>query len=344
MKMTTKYWLFQALGWGAYTAVAFFFAVRAVGPRPDVIVGFALFFLYSIALTDLLRREIKRHHWLDEVSLGVVAKLFGIGAALAAFQTGLIVGISFLFVGYRSEYLTDPAMILETLWGITWLNGTWIGLYAAITRRRRQREKETRLELALREAELRALEAQINPHFLFNCLNSIRGLVTEDPKLAQDMITRFAALLRYNLHGDVGHTVPLSAEAEAVADYLALEQVRFDERLRVRFDIEPRAGAMQVPPMILQTLVENALKHGVGKLPEGGEIRIQASAEPDELVLNVENTGQLAGASAAGPQIGLNNIRERLRLIYGSRAGLQLKNTDGDRVAATVRIPAAVMA
>jgi LytS/YehU family sensor histidine kinase len=263
---------------------------------------------------------------------------------LAALQTGLIVGVSFLFIGHRSEYLTDPAMILATWWGITWVNGTWIGLYSAITRRRRQREKETRLELALREAELRALEAQINPHFLFNCLNSIRGLVTEDPKLAQEMITRFAALLRYNLHADAGHTVPLSAEAEAVADYLTLEQVRFDERLHVRFDIDPKAAQLQVPPMLLQTLVENALKHGIGNLPEGGEIRIQASAEPDELVLNVENTGQLAGVSAASPQIGLNNIRERLRLIYGSRAGLELKNADGSRVTAMVRIPATALA
>jgi glucose-6-phosphate-specific signal transduction histidine kinase len=344
MKLSAKYWLLQALGWGAYSVVGLFLTAHFVGWRSDVVIGYILFFFYSIAFTDFLRREIKRRRWLDDISVATIAKLFGIGAALAALQTFLIVGVNFLFLGRATDYAAEPITAVETWWGITWVNGTWIGLYSAITRRRRQRETEARLESALRDAELRALEGQINPHFLFNCLNSIRGLVVEDPKLAQDMITRFATLLRYNLNRDVGHTVPLSAEAEVVADYLALEQVRFDERLRVRFDIDPKAEPIQVPPMLLQTLVENALKHGIGKLPAGGEIRIRASAEPDMLVLSVENTGQVNGAASADPQLGLNNVRERLRLIYGGRAGFELKNCENNRVAATVQIPAAVMA
>ena len=104
------------------------------------------------------------------------------------------------------------------------------------------------MQLAVREAELRALEAQINPHFLFNCLNSIRGLVVEDPHKAQDMITRFATLLRYNLNHDSRHTVPLSAEAEIVADYLALEKVRFEGRLRVQVTVDPEADPCRFRP------------------------------------------------------------------------------------------------
>jgi len=341
MQTKTAYWVCQASGWGLYSLLGLFFTAWFVGWRPDVIVGYILFFGYSIVFTDALRREIIRGKWLDDVSFGRVAMLFGIAALLAVLQTSLIVGINFLFLRRRSDYLAEPIAILETWWGVTWVNGTWIGLYSAITNRRRRREKEARLERDLRDAELRALEAQINPHFLYNCLNSIRGLVTENPPLAQDMITRFATLLRYNLNRDVGHTVPLAAEAEVVADYLALEQIRFDERLRVQFDIDPKAGSLQVPPMILQTLVENALKHGIGRLPQGGEIRIQAAAEPDTLVLRVENTGQLGEANPADPQIGLNNVRERLRLLYGGRAGLDLANQNGGYVAATVRIPAA---
>ena len=344
MKLSTKYWLLQVLGWGASTAAGLYFSGQAVGWRPDIIAGYVLFFLYSIAFTELLRRVIVRRRWLDVISFRTVAMLFGIGAAMAVVQTFLIVAVDFSLIGRRTEYVTNPVIIPETWWNVTWLNATWIGLYSMITRGRRQREKDARMQLALREAELRALEAQINPHFLFNCLNSIRGLVTEDPRLAQDMITRFAALLRYNLNHDVGHTVPLSAEAEVVEDYLELEKIRFDERLRVQVQIDPWAGAIQVPPMLLQTLVENALKHGIGQLPSGGEIRIHTSAEPGVLVVHVENTGQLAGANGAGPQIGLNNIRERLRLLYGDRAGLQLKNRGDDRVAATVRIPTAALA
>jgi glucose-6-phosphate-specific signal transduction histidine kinase len=343
MNIKTAYWLCQIAGWGTYAILGFCFTTWAVGWRLDVVIGYVLFFIYSIAFTDWLRREITRRRWLEDISFGTVAKLFGIGAALAALQTSLIAGISFLLMGHRTEYVSEPITLLETWWGITWVNGTWIGLYANITKRRRQRENEGRLERELRDAELRALEAQINPHFLFNCLNSIRGLVTESPTLAQELITRFATLLRYNLNRDVGHTVPLSAEAEVVADYLALEQVRFDERLRVRFDIDPKTTSVQVPPMLLQTLVENALKHGIGRLPEGGEIRIQAASEPETLVLRVENTGQLTDGKPADPQIGLNNVRERLRLLYGDRAGLQLFNGDRNRVTAIVRIPAVAL-
>jgi two-component system LytT family sensor kinase len=344
MKTKTAYWVCQAAGWGAYTIMGMGFTAWAVGWRLDVIVGYILFFGYSIVFTDALRREIIRRRWLDNVTFGRIAMFFGIAALLAVLQTSLVVGISFLFLRNRTEFVTDPVNTLETWWGVTWVNGTWIGLYSAITNRRRRREKEARLERELRDAELRALEAQINPHFLFNCLNSIRGLVTEKPALAQDMITRFATLLRYNLNRDVGHTVPLSAEAEVVADYLALEKIRFDERLRVQFDIDPKAGSIQVPPMILQTLVENALKHGIGRLPQGGEIRIQAAAGPDTLVLRVQNSGQLAETNAGDPQIGLNNVRERLRLLYGSRAGLDIANQNGGYVAATVRIPAVAFA
>src|SRR6185295_11657573 len=126
-----------------------------------------------------------------------------------------------------------------------------------------------------------------------------------------------------------------------VEDYLALEAVRFEGRLRVQFTVDPAAESLQVPPMILQALVENALKHGIAKRPEGGDVSIHATAENGALVLQVENTGEFAPVRPTrdgDTQIGLNNIRERLRLPYGDRASLSLKNGDGV-VAATVRIP-----
>jgi LytS/YehU family sensor histidine kinase len=196
------------------------------------------------------------------------------------------------------------------------------------------------MQLAVRAAELRALEAQINPHFLFNCLNSIRGLVVENPQRAQDMITRFAALLRYNLNHDRQHTVPLSQEAEIVADYLALESVRFEGRLRVQFTVDPEAESVQVPPMILQALVENALKHGVARRPEGGDVEIHVAAANGRLVLQVTNTGELGAAHPNDTQLGLKNIRERLHLLYGDRASLSLQNGQGT-VIAKVEIPKA---
>jgi LytS/YehU family sensor histidine kinase len=214
-------------------------------------------------------------------------------------------------------------------------------LYVLLTGPRRHRETEVRLQLALREAELRALEAQINPHFLFNCLNSIRGLVIENPTKAQDMVTRLANILRYNLHRDIEHTVPLSSEVEIVSDFLALESARLEDRLHVHLSIDPDAGAVQVPPMLLQTLVENALKHGIAPLPSGGDLLIRTAIVGDSVVMEVENPGQIAESAPQATQLGLANIRERLRIVYNGRASFELKNRNG-RVAATVAIPRTV--
>lgn len=117
------------------------------------------------------------------------------------------------------------------------------------------------MRLALSNAELRALESQLNPHFLFNCLNSIRGMISEDTAQAQDMVTRLSNMLRYNLQKDRRHTVPLASEMEAVSDYLALESIRFEDRLQVHLEIDDTVRETSIPPMLLQTLVENAIAY-----------------------------------------------------------------------------------
>ncbi len=235
-------------------------------------------------------------------------------------------------------FLGQPASLVWLWMGVIGATSVWTILYVALTGQRRSREKEVRLQLAVREAELRALEAQINPHFLFNCLNSIRGLVVENPPLAQDMITRLANILRYNLQRDLAHTVPLASEVEVVTDYLALESVRLEERLKVRMTIEPEAAGVPIPPMLLQSLVENAVKYGIAPLPAGGELLVSARLDGDALVLEVDNPGRLADTHPDATGVGLANTRERLRILYGSRASLRLENRDGS-VAATVLVP-----
>src|SRR5258708_31639453 len=225
---------------------------------------------------------MRRRQWLNTL-LFPFARLFGAALVLAAIQTFLVFAIDLAFNQRSSMVFSRPSYIFVTWISVSGADSIWLLFYVALTAGRRYREKEVRLQLALREAELRAREAQINPHFLFNCLNSIRALVLENPPLAQDMLTRLANTLRFNLHRDLMHTIPLSSELEAVRDYLALEKVRFEERLRVEFAIEPAATAAQVPPMVLQTLVENALKHGIARLPEGGDLVIRAVLDADSL-------------------------------------------------------------
>jgi LytS/YehU family sensor histidine kinase len=152
------------------------------------------------------------------------------------------------------------------------------------------------------------------------------------------MLTRLSNILRHNLRGDASHTVPLESEINVVSDYLALEAVRFEERLRVRYDIDPALHTAQVPPLLLQTLVENAIKHGIAQAPTGGDLVIRAMRQQDTVRLEVENTGKLTGSSS-DDQFGLSNARQRLALIYGSRAALELKAAAG-HVTALVSIPA----
>ena len=338
MKTKSAYWACQLIGWGSYVAVGLSFATQSMGWRASVVVGYVLFFGYSIALTDLLRREIRRRQWVD-ASPGRVIWRMGLAViAIGIVQTFLVFSVTLMLTGKLTQM--GGASPLFSIWvSVTGADCAWAVFYVAATGPRRYREKEVRLQLAVREAELRALEAQLNPHFLFNSLNSIRALVVENPPLAQDMLTRLANILRYNLHRDLMHTIPLASELEAVTDYLALEGVRFEDRLRVEFAIDPAAAQVAVPPMLLQTLVENALKHGIAPLPEGGEILIRAALQTGGMLLEVENTGQIAAPKPGATQVGLANTRERLRILYGDGGRLDLANRAGNRVIATVRIP-----
>jgi signal transduction histidine kinase len=335
--MTTerRYWLLQCLGWGAYAIIGMTLTAQAVGRVSlSMTVGYLCFFGYSIGFTDLFRQQIRRHKWLELPMAQKVARLAAGAVLIGALQAALVVLID---VGFNR--VPWPYSNIGWLWGsVTNASLLWTFLYAQLTARRRLEERNALQQLALREAELRALESQVNPHFLFNCLNSIRALVTIDPPRAQEMLTRLGNVLRHSLRPDKEHTVPLAREVEAVADYLALEAVRFEERLRVKMSIDRDVEQFPVPPMLLQTLVENAIKHGIAQVTDRGDLTVRAGREKGSVWLVVENTGQLR-TSSNGTRLGLENARERLRLIYGDRASLQLSG-EGERVRATVMIPA----
>ena len=325
------YWACQVLGWGSYTVIGMYGTVAVVGPQASIFIGYAAFLVYSIGLTHLLRREIKRRRWLAMPFRQSIPRLLGASVLTGVVMCALVIGISMIAERRFNWEIRGATGLLVS---IVMFTIGWTILYVAITSTRSALQGR----LALREAELRALEGQVNPHFLFNCLNTIRGMISENPAQAQDMVTRLANIFRYNLQQHREHTVPLSQEIEIVKDYLALEAIRFEDRLRVSFSIDPAAEHMQVPGMLLQTLVENALKHGLSKLPEGGELLIQASVAGGELVLKVENSGSIVPEETNTTKVGLKNARERLRLLYGDRASLSLTN-GGGRVMAAVLIP-----
>ncbi len=217
---------------------------------------------------------------------------------------------------------------------------------------REQREQALRAVAAARDAQLRMLAYQLNPHFLFNTLNSIRALINEDRQRAREMVTALSGYLRYALVERPLHVAPLEEEVASVRRYLAIEQVRFEERLDARVEVEPAALRCEVPAFLLNPLVENALKHGAaGAAGAPLVLRVEARlAEPDRLRLVVENTGRWAGARTTAPAagegdeglpggVGLANVRARLAALHPGEHRIEIEEAHG-RVRDVVELPA----
>lgn len=187
-----------------------------------------------------------------------------------------------------------------------------------------QERERFRAESLAREAAFTALKMQINPHFLFNALASIRTLSRIQPETAHEAISQLSALFRYALQSAQQETVPLREELSIVRDYLALERLRFEDRLQSSFHIPSELEGLPIPPMTLQILVENAVKHGIEEERHGGEIRVYGALEQGELHLHVFNTGTLRH-NTRGNGIGLENTRERLRMMFGALADITLQ-------------------
>lgn len=335
MSTRARYWMLQAIGWGGYSLAGAGIGAYYGGWNAALVLGYVLYFLYSIGLTETFRQIMRRRRWLNPPVRGLWLRLAGGVLIIAAIQFVLVISINEGLDPAGGGWPLDAKLGLA--WGTTLATGSWTALYVRLTEKRRVHEREVALQLSLREAELRALQRQVNPHFLFNCLNSIRGLVVENPPRAQEMVTHLANMLRYNLQRDVRETVPFASEMRVVNDYLALEGVRFDERLRVRLDVDPSVNDVEIPTMLLPTLVENAVTHGVAASPSGGEITIRAVRDEAVVRIDVVNPGHLPEPRAES--VGLANIRERLSLLYGDRASLTVSNGEPGRILATVTIP-----
>jgi two-component system, LytTR family, sensor kinase len=204
-----------------------------------------------------------------------------------------------------------------------------------------QRRETERAQLdAHRDARLRALRMQLQPHFLFNTLHTIAGHVREGQRdTAVELIARLSRILRRSLEDADRHEVPLSEEVELLAEYLALERARFGDALVTRFDIAPDANDVAVPRLILQPLVENALRHGLGPREGGGELRIAAHRDNGQLVLEVVDDGVGYDPVRATLGVGLANTRERLAQLYGSRQRFEIGPGENGGTVARVEIP-----
>jgi hypothetical protein len=344
-----SYWICQLTGWGIFSLVKIFAAVEVDQfPWLSTTVSVLLIHAAGLGLTHALRGYMQRHHWSEArtgalVLRGLAASFVlavPLAAATALSPIALLQSPSLPQL-FPASLVSLVAFALNLVnWAFVFL--IWLVIYfVAIGIRQHQaaalRQSET--ARALQHAELRLLKSQLNPHFLFNALNTVRSLIAEDPPKAQRAVTRLANTLRYTLGAGQHELVSFERELEMVSDFLELEKMRFEERLSVVREVAADTGTAQIPAMLLQTVVENAIKHGIAELPAGGTLRIHADLRDDMLVLQVENPRPLATTRPTSAGTGLRNAEERLRLLFDSRASLELDLSRPEWATTRIRIP-----
>lgn len=346
------YWLCQFVGWLGFWLTQFY-SFKALGfYSPEVPGLLTVTAVVGIGLTHLYRTVVVRAGWLAG---SWRQQLVVAGVGLVVLSAALHLTGSGWNARHTGEWaLGDSGRLWLGIsnWG-RYLS-VWLLAYhffAAGERLTQVQVGQLRTEAALRQAELDTLRAQVNPHFLFNALNSIRALTLTDPHAARTAVTQLADLLRYSLRYGQQPVIALREELAAVQDYLALEQTRFGTRLLTQLHVPPAVLGWPVPPAVVLTLVENAVKHGISASAEGGELYLRAEAlTPTSLLIEVRQPGHLrlpdghlpAGLTPRGDGgIGLTNTRQRLAALYGTAASCTLTESPPGTVVAALRLPEA---
>jgi two-component sensor histidine kinase len=345
LKKISKYWWCQIIGWTANIAISIFFVTTFGKPS---LIYFAC--LVSTCILGLIVTHIMR---LNIFYLKVLNKplrkqiiYFAVLTIIFAIILGIISeSVDYLW-GYNPERLqkfTRSERLFLSSFNALWLVLIWNMIYFTyhyVESNRRQQLDTFRLEAMVKSLELKTIKSHINPHFIFNALNSIRALVDENPQRARTAITELSNILRSSMQAEKMETVPLQQELDIVKDYLALEHMRFEERLRIIMDINEDTLTQQIPPMMLQTLVENAIKHGISKQIHGGTIRIISDFKNNRHELIVQNSGKLNGSLAKNTEgFGIKSTQDRLNLLYQGKANFQIHDIAGGIVESKVTMP-----
>ncbi len=319
------YWGFQLIGWCAYSALIFL-ATYNDAPE-EITIQFLIQLVNLSALgilcTHAMRGLFIRFEWLDLRLVPLIPRV-----AFVSFACSIIIALGMTTLGQlidpNKEPVNIPGVIIN-VFAIAVLVLMWNAIYFTyhfFQKSRKQELNNLSLEASKNEIELKNLRSQLNPHFLFNSLNSIRALIDIEPVKAKHSVTTLSNLLRKSLLMGKEDLVSLETELEMVSHYLELEKVRFEERLTILWDIDDRLNDFLIPPFCLQMLVENAIKHGISNMVEGGEIKISSFKHNECVVIRVENTGTLSDVTDTG--IGIVNTKRRLDIQYKGRAEFSL--------------------
>jgi len=297
----------------------------------------------------LIRSQYKKAHWETQPHVNVLLKSFACSLFFSFVIVVLMTMLSMVFhfedfYRFRGSFTPGISSIgvfsefFFSNWFITFFYLlVWTMLYIGITSRRKTKQIEVdnlRLQNSLKEAELSSLSNQLNPHFLFNALNNIRFMIHEDANNAEKMLMSLSGVLRYSLDSSKNDLVPLIEELDISRSYIDLIQIQFEERLDFSLDVSHKLNHCTLPPMVLQMLLENAVKHGIDNIREGGKISVSAKLEGQALCVEVSNNLPSDHDSRANRSkdsesgIGLLNIEQRLDLLYSGQGSLETEIKD----------------
>jgi sensor histidine kinase YesM len=342
MNRKKAYWICQLTGWSVLGLVNIFFSItfsyfswpRAIGILYQSFAG--------IFLTHIFRDIIKKNNWLGLTLKNIAPRILLTNILLGIILTLLSFAVNSGANNYNFSTFKTSLFFVD-VFRLTSTMLLWTLIYFAVHyfENYKQVQIESLIwEAAVKDFELKTLKSQLNPHFMFNALNSIRALIDLDPKNAQTAVTKLSNILRYSLKMERIETVSLGEEMQAVTDYLALESVRFEERLRYKIEIDPKTIGIEIPPMMIQTLVENGIKHGISKITTGGCINVKTELIGSSLHVLIRNSGQINnGAILNASGFGISNTKHRLHLLYGEKASFSINNESKEDVLAELVIP-----
>ena len=340
----SSFWVLQLIGWAVYGVLIYITFLTVVPPsgRFGLLQVKISRTVAGFLLTSLMRpvyKHIGSARSVPFIALLILITSFVFGSL---WPFGEHLGLWLMNrpqYGLNINFARYPVEVLD--YSFTLIG--WSALYFGIKYWRQwqsEHERTLQAEALANHAQLDMLRYQLNPHFLFNALNSIRASIDEDSQRAKRMVTEFSEFLRYSLLNDNSAPVELRQEIEAIKNYLAIEKIRFEDKLEVTFELEPAAEECRLPGFLIHPLVENAVKHGMTNNSGPLKIRIDARIRNGSLVVEIANTGRLdtrAQTNGGGTHIGLRNVRERLAKLYPDKSSFSLRQ-DGAWIRATIQI------
>lgn len=339
MKTSRYYYKAQLGGWSLYILIsALVFLQSGTAISMEVIGGIYLVFALGLIVSHLYRYAIIQLGWLEKDIFSLIPRVGFASVFLALGFHGVYIFLGNLAFGWDMSYsLSDANLITWAMLFFIW--SLFYFTYIFFQRFRKEEIKNLQLEAARNEYELRRLRDQMNPHFIFNAMNTIRALIDEEPTKAKLAVTQLSNVLRSSLQAGKQELIPLSKEIEIVKDYLEIEKARYEERLQVTWELAKGTEKVGIPPLLLQTIVENCIKHGIAKIPDGGRIAIHSTLADDAVEIDIINSGQYDPHGESDSSLGLTNTRNRLSLSFGKEAWLTIGNHGGQEVKTTVRLP-----